>query len=124
MHNEYSNEGETTMYFVEIAESRSYTSPREEKFGEVGRSQSCVSYTRWEGVQRNLRAHGALLEKQRSFIHGKKNNSQWATSQMSNDYFSLTISSAMKKRKNSEQSCKPLQQTTIHSSQDRTFNDY
>ncbi|EOX93865.1 hypothetical protein QUC31_004326 [Theobroma cacao] len=114
MHNGYSSEGET-MYSAETAESRNYTSPREGNFQQVGRSQSCVGYTRWGAFQRNPVARRALLEKQRSFIHGKKTYSQGATSQRSNDYFSPTVSSIMKKRNNSEQPSKP-RQSTVHSS--------
>ncbi|KAK8569992.1 hypothetical protein V6N13_002700 [Hibiscus sabdariffa] len=102
MYNGYSSEGET-MYSAETAESRNYTSPREGKFQQVGRSQSCVGYTRWGSAQRNPATRRALLEKQRSFIHGKKTYSQGATSQRSNDYYSPTVSSIMKKRNNSEQ---------------------
>ena len=114
MHNGYSSE-EETMYSAETAESRNYTSPREGKFQQVGRSQSCVGYTRWGAVQRNPVARRALLEKQRSFIHGKKTYSQGATSHRSNDYFSPTVSSIMKKRNNSEQPSKP-RQISVHSS--------
>ncbi|XP_022758717.1 uncharacterized protein LOC111305435 [Durio zibethinus] len=115
MHNGYSSEGET-MYSAETAESRNYTSPREGKFQQVGRSQSCVGYTRWAAVQRNSVARRALLEKQRTFIHGKKTYSQGATSQRSNDYFSPTVSSIMKKRNNSEQPPSKPHQSTVHSS--------
>ncbi|CAN1172358.1 hypothetical protein LINPERPRIM_LOCUS30795 [Linum perenne] len=99
----YSSEGETTMYSAETAESRNYTSPREGKFQQVGRSQSCVSYNRWTTVHRNPIPRRALLEQQRSFIHGKKVYSQGATSQRSNDYFSPTVSSIMKNRSGAEQ---------------------
>ncbi|KAE8685313.1 oleoyl-acyl carrier protein thioesterase 1 [Hibiscus syriacus] len=75
MYNGYSSEGET-MYSSETAESRNYTSLREGKFQQVGRSQSCVGYTRWGAAQRNPAARRALLEKQRSFIHGKKTYSR------------------------------------------------
>lgn len=110
MYNGYSSEGETTMYSAETAESRNYTSPREGKFQQVGRSQSCVGYNRWGPVQRNT-------EKQpRSFIHAKKMYSQAATSQRSNDhYFSPTVSSIMKKRNNSEQPSRP-RPSAVHSS--------
>ncbi|XP_031285560.1 uncharacterized protein LOC116144242 [Pistacia vera] len=114
MHNGYSSEGETTMYSAETAESRNYTSPREGKFQQVGRSQSCVSYNRWGAVQRNPVARRTMLEKQRSFIHGNKVYSQGATSQRSNDYYSPTVSSIMKKR-NSEQPNRP-RQSAVHSS--------
>ncbi|KAF5464115.1 hypothetical protein F2P56_014222 [Juglans regia] len=102
MQNGYSSEGET-MYSAETAESRNYTIPREGKFQQVGRSQSCVNYNRSGIVQRNSVARRALLEKHRSFIHGRKMYSQAATSQRSNDYFSPTVSSIMKKRNNFEQ---------------------
>lgn len=115
MQNGYSSEGETTMYSAETAESRNYTSPREGKFQAVGRSQSCVSYSRSGIVQRNSGARRALLEKQRSFIHGKKMDSHAATSQRSNDYFSPTVSSIMKKRNNMEQPSRP-RQSAVHSS--------
>lgn len=111
--NGYSSEGET-MYSAETAESRNYSSPREGKFQQVGRSQSCVSYNRW-GAVRNPMAHRALLENQRSFIHGRKMYSQGATSQRSNDYYSPTVSSIMKKRNNSEQNNRP-RQSAVHSS--------
>ncbi|KAL5798722.1 hypothetical protein ACOSQ2_003542 [Xanthoceras sorbifolium] len=114
MHNGYSSEGETTMYSAETAESRNYTSPREGKFQQVGRSQSCVGYNRWGAGQRNPVNRKALLETQRSFIHGKKMYSQGATSQRSNDFLTPTVSSIMKKR-NSEQPNKP-RQSAVHSS--------
>lgn len=115
MQNGYSSEGET-MYSAETAESRNYTSPREGKFQQVGRSQSCVSYNRWGAVQRNPAARRSLLEKQRSIIHGRKMYSQGATSQRSNDYFSPTVSSIMKKRNNSEQCNGTPYQSAVHSS--------
>ncbi|BBH10017.1 hypothetical protein Prudu_022686 [Prunus dulcis] len=113
MQNGYSSEGET-MYSAETAESRNYTSPAEGKFQQVGRSQSCVNYNRWGAAQSNPVARRALLEKQRSFIHGRKMHSQGATSQRSNDYYSPTVSSIMKKR-NSEQPVRP-RQSAVHSS--------
>ncbi|XP_044501118.1 uncharacterized protein LOC123222421 [Mangifera indica] len=115
MHNGYSSVGETTMYSAETAESRNYTSPREGRFQQVGRSQSCVSYNRWGAVQKNPVARQTMLEKQRSFINGKKIYSQGATPQRSNDYYSPTVSSIMKKRNNSEQPSRP-QQRAVHSS--------
>ncbi|OIW17655.1 hypothetical protein TanjilG_29005 [Lupinus angustifolius] len=117
MHNGYSSEGETTMYSAETAESRNYTSPREVKFQQVGRSQSCVSYNRWgAAAQRNQASGRTTLENQRSFIHGKKMYSQGATSHRSNDYFSPTVSSVMKR--NPEHATKP-RQTPVHSSSPR-----
>uniref|UniRef100_A0A803PG13 Uncharacterized protein n=1 Tax=Cannabis sativa TaxID=3483 RepID=A0A803PG13_CANSA len=110
--NGYSSEGET-MYSAETAESRNYTSPREGHFQQVGRSQSCVSYNRWGTVQKNPMARRALLENQSSFIHGKKMYSQGATSQRSNDYYSPTVSSIMKKRNNSEQTSRPRPSASV-----------
>ncbi|KAJ7950473.1 Trypsin-like cysteine/serine peptidase domain-containing protein [Quillaja saponaria] len=115
LHDGYSSEGET-MYSAETAESRNYKSPREVKFQQVGRSQSCVSYNRWGAVHRNpVAARRAMLEKQRSLIHGRKMYSQGATSQRSNEYFSPTVSSVMKKRNSLEQPNRP-RQSPIHSS--------
>ena len=83
-----------TLYSAETAESRNYTSPTEGKFQQVGQSQSCVIYSRSEIVQRNSVVGGKLLEKQRSFIHGRKMYSLVAASQRSNDYFSPTVTPA------------------------------
>ncbi|KAL6971078.1 hypothetical protein U1Q18_030760 [Sarracenia purpurea var. burkii] len=105
----YSSEGETTMYSAETAESRNYPSPRE-RFQRVGRSQSCVNYNRWGAVQRN-----PVVRNQRAFMQARKISSQGATSQRSNDYFSPTVSSIMKKRNNSEQPNGP-RQNVVHSS--------
>lgn len=99
---------EETMYSAETAESRNYTSPREGKFQQVGRSQSCVSYNRWGPVPRNP------IEKQSSFVQGRKIYSQGATSQRSNDYFSPTVSSIMKKRGNMDQPNR-THQKAVHS---------
>ncbi|KAI4356364.1 hypothetical protein L6164_000393 [Bauhinia variegata] len=112
MQNGYSSE-EETMYSAETAESRNYTSPREVKFQQVGRSQSCVSYNRWGAAQRKPAARRTMLENQRSFIHGKM-YSQGANSQRSHDYFSPTVASIMK-RNNSEQTVRP-RQSAVHSS--------
>uniref|UniRef100_A0A1J3HGB6 Uncharacterized protein n=1 Tax=Noccaea caerulescens TaxID=107243 RepID=A0A1J3HGB6_NOCCA len=103
----YSSE-EETMYSAETAESRNYpTPPRKSEFHHerVGRSQSCVSSSRWGTPQKSLSgSRREMLEKQRSFVHGKKMmHSQGATSQRSNDYYSPTVSSIMKKRNNSSE---------------------
>ncbi|KDP26357.1 hypothetical protein JCGZ_17515 [Jatropha curcas] len=116
MYNGYSSEGETTMYSAETAESRNFPSPMEGKCQHMGRSQSCVSHNRWGNtVHRNPMARRAMLEQQRSFIHGRKMHSQGATSQRSNDYFSPTVSSIMKKRNNLEQPTRP-KRSPVHSS--------
>lgn len=116
--NEYSSEGETTMYSAETAESRNIPSPREGKLQPVGRSQSCVNYNRWGAVQRYPLARKAILEKQRSFMQGRKIHSQGANSQRSNDYYNPTVSSIMKKRMNSEQPSRP-RPSVVHSSSPR-----
>ncbi|GFQ04192.1 hypothetical protein PHJA_002563100 [Phtheirospermum japonicum] len=106
--NEYSSEGETTMYSAETAESRNFPSPREGRsFQQVGRSQSCVNHNRWGPAQKNVAAHG-------NFMRGRKVYSQGATSQRSNDYFSPTVSSIMKKR-NLEQQSRP-RMSSVHTS--------
>ncbi|XP_061358322.1 uncharacterized protein LOC133302546 [Gastrolobium bilobum] len=113
MHNGYSSEGET-MYSAETAESRNYTSPREMKFQQVGRSHSCVSYNRWGATHRSQVARGMMVENQRSFMHVKKVYSQGATSHRSNDYFSPTVSSIMKRNNSSENPTRP-KQSAVHS---------
>ncbi|CAH8290532.1 unnamed protein product [Eruca vesicaria subsp. sativa] len=103
----YSSE-EETMYSAETAESRNYPTPPAKSHERVGRSQSCVSSSnRWGTPQKSLSGRRAMLEKQRSFVHGNKMlHSQGATSQRSNDYYSPTVSSIMKKRNNSTE--KPI----------------
>lgn len=112
-----SSEGEATMYSAETAESRNYTSPREGKLQQMGRSQSCIGYnSRWE-TQRSLGRGG----------HGKKtyyySQSQGGRqgeaaifSQRSNDYYSPTVSSIMKKRNSEQQSSKPSRQNAVAAS--------
>ena len=80
------------LFSAETAESRNFTSPREGKFQQVGQSQSHVMYNRSGIVQRNSVARGTSLEKQGSFVHGRKMYSQVAACQRSNDYFSPTVS--------------------------------
>ncbi|KAI3806162.1 hypothetical protein L1987_22056 [Smallanthus sonchifolius] len=93
--NGYSSEGQTTMYSAETAESHNYPSPKEGPFHhqQVGRSQSCVNYNRCGpgSLQRNPIAR-----------RGTYGYSQGTTSQRSNDYYSPTASSIMKKQNNSE----------------------
>ncbi|XP_028795329.1 uncharacterized protein LOC114750860 [Neltuma alba] len=115
MHHGYSSE-EETMYSAETAESRNYTSPREGKFQSVRRSQSCVGYNRWGSNQRNPAAGKMTPENQRSFINGKKMYSQGATSQRSNDYFSPTVSSIMKRSNLDHTHTVRPRQTSVHSS--------
>ncbi|CAN4098574.1 unnamed protein product [Withania somnifera] len=105
--NEYSSDGETTMYSAETAESRNYPSPKGVRFQQVGRSQSCVNYNRWGPVSKNSAARRAMQEQKRSIMQGRKVCSQGAASQRSNDYYSPTVSSIMKKRNNLEPQIRP-----------------
>lgn len=121
VHHEYSSEGETTMYSAETAESRNYPSPREGRgrIHYVGRSQSCVNYNRWGPAQKHTVTRRTMIEKQRSFMQARKVYSQGAASHRSNDYFSPTVSSIMKKRNSMEQQQKPnpsRQTAAAHSS--------
>lgn len=113
---DYSSEGETTMYSAETAESRNYPSPREGRFYQVGRSHSCVSYNRWGPVPKNSVARSSNLEKHQSFMQGRKVYSQGATSQRSNDYYSPTVSSIMKKRHDMEQQKRRPRPSAVHTS--------
>ncbi|CAN4101321.1 unnamed protein product [Withania somnifera] len=105
--NEYSSDGETTMYSAETAESRNYPSPKGGRFQQVGRSQSCVNYNRWGPVSKNSAARREMQEQKRSIMQGRKVYSQGAASQRSNDYYSPTVSSIMKKRNNLEPQIRP-----------------
>ncbi|MCD7456078.1 hypothetical protein HAX54_030605 [Datura stramonium] len=115
MGNGYSSEGEITMYSAETAESRNFPSPREGRFQQVGRSQSCVNYNRWGAGQQDAGARRAMLEQQRNSMQGRNVYSQGANSQRSNDYFSPTVSSIMKKRNNLEPQTRP-RQSAVNSS--------
>ncbi|EPS68685.1 hypothetical protein M569_06084, partial [Genlisea aurea] len=101
-----SSDGETTMYSAETAESRNIPSPPcEGKFHRhaVGRSQSCVN-NYYNGLSssspvQKYRGSTMLLEKHPSFTQSHR-KAAVSTSQRSNDYFSPTVSSIMKKRNN------------------------
>uniref|UniRef100_A0ACD5XD90 Uncharacterized protein n=1 Tax=Avena sativa TaxID=4498 RepID=A0ACD5XD90_AVESA len=99
----YSSE-EETMYSAETMESRNIPSPREKH---VGRSQSCVNYSRWSSPRKPAVQNGTL-RKQHTLIPVRKTHSQ-STSlpQRSRDYLSPTVSSAMKKRNSMEQQQPP-----------------
>jgi hypothetical protein len=109
----YSSE-EETMYSAETMESRNIPSPREKH---VGRSQSCVTYSRWSSP-RTLSIQNGSLRKQHTLIPVRKTHSQnTAMPQRSHDYLSPTVSSAMKKRNSvdQQQPTKP-QRSTVQSS--------
>ncbi|GAB2282448.1 hypothetical protein Dimus_016991 [Dionaea muscipula] len=111
-----------TMYSAETAESRNYTSPRERereregKLQPVGRSQSCVNYNRWAVHKYPVAARKSSMEKQRSFTQPRGMYSLGATSHRSNDYFSPTVSSIMKKRNGSMEPPSRYRQAAVHSS--------
>ncbi|EHA8589106.1 hypothetical protein COCNU_scaffold008027G000020 [Cocos nucifera] len=100
--------GEETMYSAETMESRNFPSPKENNFQHVGRSQSCVNYSRWNSTLRNSAARRGALQKQCTIIPVRKTRSQ-AVPQRSHDYFSPTVSSSMKKRNGTEQPMRPRQ---------------
>ncbi|PWA65322.1 Trypsin-like cysteine/serine peptidase domain-containing protein [Artemisia annua] len=112
--NEYISDGETTMYSAETAESRNFPSPKEGRFyqQQVGRSQSCVSYNRW--------GSGSV---QRNPIAGRvtKGYSQGASSHRSNDFYSPTVSSIMKKQNNFEKQPNRPRSSATRSSPKWTF---
>ncbi|XP_072992367.1 uncharacterized protein [Typha latifolia] len=101
--------GEETMYSAETMESRNIPSPKGPKLQQVGRSQSCVNYSRWSSPRNSAVRKGAL-QKQHTLIPVRKTHSQTvALPQKSHDYFSPTVSSSMKKRNSTEQPAKPRQ---------------
>ncbi|MCL7045535.1 hypothetical protein MKW94_020224 [Papaver nudicaule] len=109
---DYSSDGETTMYSAETMESRNYTSPREGQFQQVGRSQSCVNFNRrTSSAERNPLTRNSSVEKQQSFIPGRKTYSHGASSQRSHDFHSPTVSSIIKRRNNKEPIIRPRQNT-------------
>ncbi|KAI4374407.1 hypothetical protein MLD38_012408 [Melastoma candidum] len=126
IHNGGFSSEEETMYSAETAESRNIPSPEGGRPQPFGRTQSCMNYnTKWGPSHRNSMTTNrrALLEKQRSFVQGRKVYSHGGTSQRSNDYCSPTVSSIMKKRMGLEQPqpARPRQSAaaaaaTIHSS--------
>ncbi|XP_059289996.1 uncharacterized protein LOC132043534 [Lycium ferocissimum] len=117
--NEYSSDGETTMYSAETAESRNYPSPKGGRFQQVGRSQSCVNYNRWGPVSKNSAARIRVMQEQkRGVMQGRKVYSQGANSHRSNssNYYSPTVSSIVKKRNNLEPQTRPPRLSTGNSS--------
>ncbi|KAH0462651.1 hypothetical protein IEQ34_010226 [Dendrobium chrysotoxum] len=97
--------GEETMYSAETMESRNIPSPpKESKFNPVGRSQSCVNYSRWASSQRDTTKRRGMLQNQHSMIPVRKAQSYAAAlTHKSREYYSPTVSSSMKKRNGSDQ---------------------
>ncbi|KAG6483162.1 uncharacterized protein LOC122013950 [Zingiber officinale] len=100
--------GVETMYSAETMESRNIPSPLETKYQNVGRSSSCVDYSRWSCDKQN----SAALQKQNTIIPVRKTSSPGAALLPQNhDYCSPTVSSSMKKRNSSEQTPRPRRNT-------------
>ncbi|WOL16136.1 hypothetical protein Cni_G24918 [Canna indica] len=100
---------EETMYSAETMESRNIPISKESKLQQVGRSKSCVNYSRWtSSTQRTPTAPKSAFQKQNT--PARKTHSQTsALPQKSHDYYSPTVSSSMKKRNNSENPRRPRQ---------------
>ncbi|KAM3334786.1 hypothetical protein ACQJBY_029297 [Aegilops geniculata] len=99
-HQDQFSSEEETMYSAETMESTNIPSSREKH---VGRSQSCVNYSRWSSPRKPSMIQTGTLRKQHTLIPVRKTHSQ-STSlpQRSHDYLSPTVSSAMKKRNSME----------------------
>ncbi|KAL6644482.1 hypothetical protein ACP70R_016090 [Stipagrostis hirtigluma subsp. patula] len=107
--------GEETMYSAETRESRNIPSPKEKKTDIVGRSQSFVNHSRWDSPKSVESSKGAP-SKSHTFIPLRKPHLQAAAiSQKSQDFFSPTVSSSMKKRNLSQIPMKPRQSSQVTS---------
>lgn len=107
--------GEETMYSAETRESRNIPSPKEKKTEMVGRSQSFVNHSKWESPK-SFESSRGFPSKPQTFIPLRKPHLQAAAiSQKSQDYFSPTVSSNMKKRNLSQTPMKPLQRAQVTS---------
>ncbi|RWW24168.1 hypothetical protein GW17_00011555 [Ensete ventricosum] len=91
---------EDTMYSAETMESRNIPTPNETNLQQVGRSQSCVNYSRWTSTGRMPTAQRSASQKQhalRALTPACKTQSQTsALPQRSHDFNSSTVSSNMK----------------------------
>ncbi|RZR84683.1 hypothetical protein BHM03_00011553 [Ensete ventricosum] len=91
---------EDTMYSAETMESRNIPTPKETNLQQVGRSQSCVNYSRWTSTGRMPTAQRSASQKQhalRALTPACKTQSQTsALPQRSHDFNSSTVSSNMK----------------------------
>ncbi|RLM60563.1 uncharacterized protein C2845_PM14G18910 [Panicum miliaceum] len=107
--------GEETIYSAETRESRNIPSPKDKKAEIVGRSQSFVNHNKWDSPKSVGSSKGAP-SKPRTFIPPRKLHLQAAAiSQKSQDYFSPTVSSKMKKRNLSQTPMKPRQRAQVTS---------
>uniref|UniRef100_A0A0E0AXZ5 Uncharacterized protein n=1 Tax=Oryza glumipatula TaxID=40148 RepID=A0A0E0AXZ5_9ORYZ len=107
--------GEETMYSAETRESRNIPSPKEKNPKMVGRSQSFVNHSKWDSPKSVESSKGAP-SKSHTFIPLRKPHLQAAAiSQKSQDFFSPTVSSSMKKRNLSQIPMKPRQSAQVTS---------
>ncbi|KAJ1269295.1 hypothetical protein BS78_07G200600 [Paspalum vaginatum] len=107
--------GEETMYSAETRESRNIPSPKEKKTEMVGRSQSFVNHSKWDSPK-SVESSKGFPSKSHTFIPLRKPHLQAAAiSQKSQDYFSPTVSSNMKKRNLSQTPMKPRQRSQVTS---------
>lgn len=107
--------GEETMYSAETRESRNIPSPKEKKAEVVGRSQSFVNHNKWDSPK-SVESSRGFPSKSQTFIPLRKPHLQAAAiSQKSQDYFSPTVSSNMKKRNLSQTPMKPRQRSQVTS---------
>ncbi|CAD5172139.1 unnamed protein product [Musa acuminata subsp. malaccensis] len=89
---------EDTMYSAETMESRNIPTPKETNLQQVGRSQSCVNYSRWTSTRRMPTAQRSASQKQRALTPACKTQSQTsALPQRSHDFHSSKVSSNMKR---------------------------
>lgn len=107
--------GEETMYSAETRESRNIPSHKEKKTDKVGKSQSFVNHSKWDSPK-SVESSKGPSTKSHTFIPLRKPHLQAAAiSQKSQDYFSPTISSNMKKRNLSQIPMKPRQSAQVTS---------
>ncbi|KAG6505158.1 uncharacterized protein LOC121985855 [Zingiber officinale] len=112
---EHCSSEKQTMYSAETMESRNIPSAKETKLQQVGRSRSCVNYSRWSSTTTS--ASKAAVQKQHLASQtARKTRSQTSVSaQGIHEYYNPTVSSSMKKQNNSVNQRK-LPQTAAHTS--------
>jgi hypothetical protein len=107
--------GEETMYSAETRESRNIPSPKEKKTDKVSKSQSFVNHSKWDSPK-SVESSKGPTTKSHTFIPLRKPHLQAAAiSRKSQDYFSPTVSSNMKKRNLSQIPMKPRQSAQVTS---------
>ncbi|KAG6483776.1 uncharacterized protein LOC122014318 isoform X1 [Zingiber officinale] len=106
-----------TMYSAETMESRNIPSTKGTKLRQVGRSRSCVNYSRWSSMPL---ASKAALQKQQTLQPARKKHSQTSVPvQRNRDYYGPTVSSIKKQNNSGNQ--RKLHQTAGHMSQKWNF---